>query len=328
YGEVMSDDPMPRTRWFEGSTLNYAEHIFRNKTADRPALLHRSETTLLKELSWNDLEQRTAALQTWFRHAGLRAGDRVAACLPNIPEASVSMLATTACGAVWSSCSPDFGAEGIIDRFRQIEPRILIMASGYTYGSRPFNRLEALEKICKSLPSVETVIVVPFPGREDKTRPSGTALWDEVMQMKHGPLEFEPVPFAHPLWILYSSGTTGMPKAITHSHGGMLLEHLKYLSLHNDVHPGEKFFWYSTTGWMMWNFVHASMLVGATAVLYEGSPGWPSLETLWKMADEAGIHHFGTSAPFLVACMKAGLNVRKKYPLMSLRSIGSTGSPL
>ncbi|QEC53110.1 acetoacetyl-CoA synthetase [Anseongella ginsenosidimutans] len=328
YREVMSSEPMPHTRWFDGSTLNYAEHIFRNKTKERPALLYRSETTLLKEVSWEELESQTGALQAFFRKAKLCPGERVAACLPNIPEASVGLLATLSVGAIWSSCSPDFGAEGIIDRFSQISPKILIMASGYTYNGRPFNRLDVLEKVRKSLPTVDKVILVPFPGREDSARPEGVTLWEEAMQMQHGPLEFTPVPFAHPIWILYSSGTTGTPKAITHSHGGMLLEHLKYLSFHNDVHPGENFFWYSTTGWMMWNFVHASLLTGATAVLYEGSPAYPGLEALWELADKAPIHHFGASAPFLVACMKAGLNIREKYPLMSLRSIGSTGSPL
>src|SRR5690606_31599868 len=309
YQRVMSADPMPHTRWFEGSTLNYAEHIFRNKTTERPALLYRSETTLLKEMSWQELENQTAALQAFFLKAGLRPGDRVAACLPNIPEATVSLLACLSSGAVWSSCSPDFGAEGVIDRFQQIAPRFLIMSSGYTYNSRPFNRLKLLEEIRRSLPSVEKVIVVPFPGRKDITRPGDTTLWGEVMQMQHGPLEFKPVPFEHPIWILYSSGTTGTPKAMTHSHGGMLLEHLKYLTFHNDVHPGENFFWYTTTGWMMWNFVQASLLAGATAVLYEGSPSYPSLEALWELANEAPIHHFGTSAPFLVACMKAGLKI-------------------
>lgn len=328
YHRVMSDDPMPSTRWFEGSSLNYAEHIFRHKTDARPALLHKSELALVKEMSWKELEDQTAALQAFFRKAGLRAGDRVAACLPNIPEATVSMLACISMGAVWSSCSPDFGAEGILDRFRQIAPRILIVSSGYTYNSRPFDRLELLARIRSELPSVEKVILVPFPARADKSRPQDVSLWEEVIQMRHEGLRFEPLPFDHPIWILYSSGTTGAPKAITHGHGGMLLEHLKYLTFHNDVRPGENFFWYSTTGWMMWNFVHASLLAGATAVLYEGSPSYPSLEALWEFANQVPIHHFGTSAPFLVSCMKAGLRIGEKYPLMALRSIGSTGSAL
>lgn len=329
YREVMSSDPMPHTRWFEGSTLNYAEHVFRNSTDERPALLCSTETGLLEKWSWKDLEDRTAALRAFLKKSGVVPGDRVAACLPNIPEATVSLLATLSLGAVWSSCSPDFGAEGILDRFRQIGPKVFIAVDGYRYNSRPFNRMETLRQIREQLPSVEKVILIPFLDPKCGTgNLSGAVLWSEVMQMRREPLAFEAVPFSHPVWILYSSGTTGVPKAITHSHGGMLLEHLKYLSLHNDVHPGERFFWYSTTGWMMWNFVQASLLAGATAVLYEGSPAYPGLETLWKLADDAGIHHFGTSAPYLTACMKAGLRVGEKYPLMDLRSIGSTGSPL
>lgn len=328
YREVMSADPMPQTRWFTGSTLNYAEHIFRNKTRSRPALRHRTETSLIAEVSWQDLEDQTAALQAFLLKTGLQPGDRVAACLPNIPEATVSLLACLSIGAVWSSCSPDFGAEGIIDRFQQIAPRILILTSGYSYNGRPFNRLALLDKIRQALPTVERVILVPFPGIEPEIRPQAVIYWEEVLKMRHAGLRFTPVPFEHPIWILYSSGTTGAPKAMTHSHGGMLLEHLKYLTFHNDVHPGENFFWYTTTGWMMWNFVQASLLAGATAVLYEGSPSYPGLEALWEFANELPIHHFGTSAPFLVACMKAGLKVREKYPLMALRSVGSTGSAL
>lgn len=329
YRQVMSDDPMPRARWFEGSMLNYAEHIFRNKTADYPALIFSSERQEPTPMSWDEFENRTAALQAFLKQENIGRNDRIAAFLPNIPEASISLMAAISLGAIWSSCSPDFGAESVLDRFRQIEPKVLIAADGYTYNGKPYNRTEVVAKIAEALPSVEKVILVPYLNKDTGINPiSSSVLWEEVMRTPHGELTFTPVPFSHPIWVLYSSGTTGTPKAITHGHGGMLLEHLKYLSLHNDVKPGEKFFWFSTTGWMMWNFVQASLLAGATAVLYDGSPGYPNLERLWKLTKQAGIHHFGTSAPFLLACKKKQLQPGEKYDLSALRSIGSTGSPL
>lgn len=329
YQQVMSANPMPETRWFEGATLNYAEHIFRNKTTAHPALLFSSERHKLKSVSWKALEEQTAALQSFLKQAGIKPGDRIAAYLPNIPQATVSLLATLSLGAVWSSCSPDFGTESVMDRFKQIEPKILIVVEGYSYNGNIFDRREVVKEIIASLPSLEKVILVPYLNNETGTGNIKNAIsWDEVMQTAAGKLLFTPVPFSHPIWILYSSGTTGIPKAITHSHGGMLLEHLKYLSLHNDVRQGERFFWFSTTGWMMWNFVQASLLTGATAVLYDGSPAFPDLNILWKLAKEADIHHFGTSAPFILACMQARLEPGKEFDLHALRSIGSTGSPL
>jgi acetoacetyl-CoA synthetase len=329
YHQVMSKDPMPHVRWFEGATLNYAEHIFRNKTTQRPALICCAETRPFTEVSWQTLEEKTAALQAFFMQCGLREGDRVAAYMPNIEETTVSLLATLSLGAVWSSCSPDFGADSVRDRFQQIAPRVLIAVDGYTYNGKAFDRTDTLQAILGALPSVETVILVPFLANT----PSGPAphqavYWDEVMQTPHQELTFRPVPFSHPQWVLYSSGTTGIPKAITHSQGGMLLEHLKYLVLHNDVRPGDRFFWYSTTGWMMWNFLQASLLAGATAVLYEGSAAYPDLEAMWRLAEQARITHFGTSAPFLTACMKAGLQPGLSHDFSALRSVGSTGAPL
>ncbi len=330
YTQVRSEAPMPRTRWFEGATLNYAAHVFRNKTTAYPALLFCSERRQQPvELSWEAFEDRTAALQAFFKQQQIRQGDRIAAFLPNIPEASVALMATLSLGAVWSSCSPDFGTESVLDRFRQIEPRILIATDGYTYNGKAYDRTAVVKKIAAALPSVEKIILIPYLDEAADAGQLPNALsWKDVLNTPHEELTFTPVPFSHPIWILYSSGTTGLPKAITHSHGGMLLEHLKYLSLHNDVKPGERFFWFSTTGWMMWNFVQASLLVGATMVLYDGSPGYPNLERLWKLADQARIHHFGTSAPFLLACMKKGLRPAENYALSNLRSIGSTGSPL
>lgn len=329
YKEVMSGDAMPHTKWFGGATLNYAEHIFRNKTDKYPAILFASERHELSPVSWDELEKQTASLQTYLRSLGLQQGDRVAAYLPNIPQATVAMLATTSIGAVWSSCSPDFGIESVLDRFKQIEPKVLVAVGGYSYGGKLFDRLQEVQEISSHLPTLEKIILIPYLNpTSDTGQLKQVMMWDDVMNVKAGSLSFEPVPFSHPIWILYSSGTTGMPKAITHSHGGMLLEHLKYVSFHNDVHPGEKFFWFSTTGWMMWNFVQASLLTGATIVLYDGSPAYPDIHILWKIAEQAPIHHFGTSAPFIIACMKEGLKPGNRFNLSALRSIGSTGAPL
>lgn len=329
YKEVMSKDAMPHTKWFEGASLNYAEHIMRNNTDERPAILFISERSSAKKISWLELERDAAALQQFLKEHGVNPGDRVAAFIPNIPQATVSLIATISLGAVWSSCSPDFGAGSVLDRFRQIAPKVLIAVDGYQYGGKSYDKTDVVQEICDNLPSVEKVIVIPYlNSKPDISNLKRAVLWNDVMAGDRAELNFTPVPFSHPIWILYSSGTTGMPKAITHSHGGMLLEHLKYLSLHNDVHAGENFFWFSTTGWMMWNFVHASLLVGATIVLYDGSPGYPDMNVLWKLTSELPIHHFGTSAPYIIACMKNELHPGKDFNLSALRSIGSTGSPL
>lgn len=319
YRRVLSGE-MPLARWFEGATLNYAEHVFRQKTAARPALLVASETGPLTEVSWEDLERQTAALATWLRLVGVRPGDCVAGYLPTIPEATVALLATMAVGAVWTSCSPDFGTASVLDRFQQVGPKVLIGVTGYRYGGKFFDKTDALRELRAGLPTVEHLVAVGDM--------AGATTWADIQQLPSEPLRFEPVPFNHPIWVLYSSGTTGLPKAITHGHGGVLLEHLKYLAFHNDVRPGERFFWFTTTGWMMWNFLNASLLVGATAVLYDGSPGFPDLNRLWQLAQDARISHFGTSAPFLMSCRKAGLKPGEAFDLRALRSIGSTGSPL
>lgn len=329
YQAVLSDDPMPDARWFEGSTLNYAEHVFKSYNKEHPALIFQSERQALTALSWADLKQQVAALSQYLRGLGVEPGDRVVAYLPNIPEATVSFLAACAIGAVWSSCSPDFGANSVLDRFQQIEPKVFITVDGYQYNGKPYDKMETVRELCHQLPTLEKVIMIPYLHQEPNVNEIPNVIhWSNAIINKDAALIFEAVPFAHPIWVLYSSGTTGLPKAITHSHGGVLLEHYKYLAFHNDVHRGERFFWFSTTGWMMWNFVQASLLVGATAVLYDGSPAYPNLNVLWKFTEEATIHHFGTSAPFLVACMKAGLSPGKQFNISHLRSIGSTGSPL
>jgi acetoacetyl-CoA synthetase len=325
----MSNDPMPYTKWFEGSTLNYAEHIFRNATNRHPAILFQSERQPLTAISWETLKQKVAALQNFFLQQGIQPGDRIAGYLPNIPEATISLLAAMSIGAVWSSCSPDFGSASVMERFRQIEPKILIAADGYMYNGKSFNRIEDLKAIKAALPSVEKLIRIPFNDNAiEDGEIAGAVLWDEVMQTPSTALQFTAVPFDHPIWILYSSGTTGIPKAITHSHGGVLLEHFKYLAFHNDVRPGENFFWFTTTGWMMWNYLHAALLLGATIVLYDGSPGYPDISALWRMAAKVPVHHFGTSAPFIMACKKAGILPGEYGDLSALRSVSSTGSPL
>jgi acetoacetyl-CoA synthetase len=326
---VMSDDPMPHTRWFAGSRLNYAEHIFRQYSEDRPAIVFQSERHPLQEISWAVLREQTAALAASLRALGVEPGDRVCAYLPNIPEATIAFLATCSLGAVWSSCSPDFGAGSVVDRFQQISPKVLIAADGYAYNGKAFDRMDTIRNLQAQLPSLVQTILVPFLDEQaDAGKLPGAMSWAQATATTGALLQFEPVPFEHPIWVLYSSGTTGLPKAITHSQGGVLLEHLKYLHFHNDVRPGERFFWFSTTGWMMWNFVQASLLCGATIVLYDGSPGYPDMGVLWALAEQAGIHHFGTSAPFLMATEKSGLSPYGKYPGLRLRSLSSTGSPL
>lgn len=327
FQQVYHGDQMPHITWFEGTRLNYAEHIFRKACDHHPAIIFKPESSSLKEISWKELQQQTASLQQFLRKKNVKAGDRVVAYMPCIPEASVALLASVSLGAIWSSCSPDFGTHAVIDRFAQIQPKVLVAVDRYTYNGKTFDKTEVISALVKAMPSLECIIVV---SENNKLASDDNACysWHTIMQDQTSSIEFTRVPFNHPMWVLYSSGTTGLPKAIVHSQGGILLEQLKYGTFHNDFRSGERCFWYTTTGWMMWNYIHGSLLAGGTMVLYDGSPGYPDLNELWKFAQDTGIHHFGTSAGFLLANMKAGIKPREKFDLSSLRSIGSTGSTL
>jgi acetoacetyl-CoA synthetase len=327
--EAVTDGaPMPGTRWFEGLSLNYAEHVFRDRDPGAVAIVATSEGGPAREITWAELESSVSAAAEGLRALGVSEGDRVAAYLPNVPEAVVGFLACAAIGAIWSSCSPDFGAGAVRDRFAQIEPRVLIAVDGYHYGGRFFDRTGIVSDLVASMPSVEHTVLVSSGAREVGEVP-GALRWDAALGSGSGePLSFARVPFSQPLWILYSSGTTGLPKAIVQGQGGILLEHLKVMHLHLDARPGDRIFWFTTTGWMMWNFLVSCLLTGSTIVLYDGNPGYPNLEVLWDMAEDVGFTCFGTSASYLSACMKEGLEPARNRDLSRLRSIGSTGSPL
>ncbi|MEZ5059314.1 MAG: acetoacetate--CoA ligase [Saprospiraceae bacterium] len=330
YNEVLINKEMPGAEWFKGAKVNYAKEIFNRKNVDQPAIIFRNEVIDYVEISWEELEGEVASMAAFLKECGVGKGDRVAAFLPNIPEATTAFLAACSLGAVWSSCSPDFGTSSVVDRFHQIEPKVLFVVDGYRYGGKSYDKMSIVKELIEQLPSVEKVVLLPYlnPEQQADFSPKAVRWVDTFRPVSKGSLEFEMVPFEHPIWVLYSSGTTGAPKAITHSQGGVLIEHLKYLTFHNDVHPGERFFWFSTTGWMMWNFIQGSFLAGASIVLFDGSPGYPDINVLWEFAEKAKINHFGTSAPFLVANMKANTTPGKSYDLSALRSIGSTGSPL
>ncbi|HEX5527109.1 MAG TPA: acetoacetate--CoA ligase [Solirubrobacterales bacterium] len=327
---VLASREMPGARWFPNARLNYAEHVFAGKDDEQTAILHASELRELGELSWGELRRQVAAVAAGLRELGVERGDRVVAYMPNIPEAIVAFLATASIGAVWSSCSPDFGPASVIDRFAQIEPKVLFAVDGYSYGGKGFDRREVLTKLQEAMPSLQRTVVLPYLDAEPDLSPLRDALrWDELLAAgAEAPLRFERVPFDHPLWVLYSSGTTGLPKAIVQGQGGILLEHLKKLHLHVDAHPGDRLFWFTTTGWMMWNFIVSGLLTEAAIVLYDGNPGYPDMGALWDLAERARITMFGTSAAFIAACMKAGVEPGAGRDLSALKAVGSTGSPL
>jgi acetoacetyl-CoA synthetase len=330
YERVLGSRAMPGAEWFPGARLSYAEHVFRDRDPASIAIRHASELRPLTTTTWAELRELTRRIAASLRATGIVAGDRVVAYLPNIVEAIAAFHACASIGAIWSSCSPDFGVRSVVDRFVQIQPRVLLTVDGYRYGGRNHDRMEVVRSLQDAMPTLERTVVVGYldPEPELGRLRSATSWSDFLAEGGRDPLEFAQVPFDHPLWVLYSSGTTGLPKAIVHGHGGILLELLKTLNLHLDLHRDDRLFWFTTTGWMMWNFVQAGLLTDASIVLYDGNPGHPDLGTLWDLAEEAGVTCFGTSASFLAACMKAGIEPRAGRDLSRLGSLGSTGSPL
>ncbi|HET9879674.1 MAG TPA: acetoacetate--CoA ligase [Candidatus Limnocylindria bacterium] len=326
-GPALADATMPGARWFPDARLNWAEHALRlaQRRDDDVVVIAHSQTRPRQQLTVVELRDAVARTRAGLLRLGVTRGDRVAAYLPNVPEAVVALLATASIGAIWSSCAPEFGTRSVVDRFSQIAPKVLLTIDGYRYGDRRVDRTDEVAAIRDALPSLEATVVLPYLGLDV---PDALDWSDAFAQTDGQPLAFEAVPFDHPLYILYSSGTTGLPKPIVHGHGGILLEHLKIHALHHDLGPSSRFFWYSTTGWMMWNYLVSGLLVDATIVLYDGAPTAPGLDALWRLAADEGFTFFGTSAPFLMACRKEGLSPGSLVDLSALRGIGSTGAPL
>ena len=327
-GTALADDRMPGAKWFPDASLNWAEHCLRlsGRSDDDVAIVARSQTRDRLTLTAAGLRDEVARVRTGLRRLGVGPGDRVAAYLPNVPEAVIGLLACASLGAIWSSCAPEFGTRSVVDRWSQIAPKVLLTIDGYRYGDRAVDRRGEVAAIRAALPSVTATVVVPYLDAGEHRIPDAISWAD--LRADPGPLAFEPVPFDHPLFVLYSSGTTGLPKPIVHGHGGILLEHLKIHALHHDLGPADRFFWFSTTGWMMWNYLVSGLAVDASIVLYDGSPAHPDLSALWRLAAEEGVTYFGTSAPYLMACRKEGLRPGELADLVSLRGIGSTGAPL
>ena len=328
YQTVLVERKMPGAQWFPGAELNYAEHVFRNATSKRPALIVKSEARPLTEISWDELYARVSAVAASLRAMGVQRGDRVVAYIPNTPEAVIAFLAAASIGAIWSSCSPDFGTRSVIDRFQQIEPKVLFAVDGYQYGGKVFDRRATIRELQDALPTLQRTIIVSYMFQDTNARDFRDAILWQDMRPTGEPLVYEQVPFSHPLWVLYSSGTTGLPKAIVQGQGGILLEHLKSLHLGMNLKQDDRFFWFTTTGWMMWNLLIGGLLLGIPVLTYDGSPGYPDMNVLWQFAGQSGMTFFGTSAGFILSCMKAGITPGKSFDLSRLRGLGSTGSPL
>ncbi len=327
-GLGLADPGMPGARWFPDARLNWAEQALRLRTRrdDDVVIVGRSQTRDRMTLTASELRDQVARARSGLQRLGVRRGDRVAAYMPNIPESVVALLATASLGATWTSCAPEFGTRSVVDRLGQVEPTVLLTIDGYRYGTREVDRTDQVAAIRAALPGLRETVVLPYL-RPDAARIPAATSWADLLS-ETSTLAFEQVPFDHPLYVLYSSGTTGLPKPIVHGHGGILLEHLKMLALHHDLGPDDRFFWFTTTGWMMWNYLVSGLLVDSTIVLYDGSPAEPDLLTLWRLTAEEELTYFGTSAPFLMACRGAGVEPALSVDLSTLRGIGSTGSPL
>jgi acetoacetyl-CoA synthetase len=327
-GPALADDRMPGARWFPEARINWAEHCLRldGRTDDEVVVIGRSQSRERTTLTVAELRGEVARVRAGLRRHGVGRGDRVAAYLPNVPETVIAVLATASLGATWTSCAPEFGTRSVVDRLGQVEPKVLLAVDGYRYGDRRIDRTEELAAIRAALPTLTATVILPYLDPDAGRVPDAVAWAD--LRAEHEDLSFEPVPFDHPLFVLYSSGTTGLPKPIVHGHGGILIEHLKVLALHNDLGPADRFFWFTTTGWMMWNYQVSALAVGATLVLFDGSPGHPDLAALWRLAADEGVTYFGTSAPYLMACRKEGLRPGELVDLSAVRAIGSTGAPL
>ncbi len=330
YDRVLGSRAMPGAEWFPGARLNYAEHALRPRNRDDIAIWHAAELRPLATMTRGELEDEVGLIAGGLRALGVGAGDRVAAYLPNVPEAVAAFLACASIGAIWSSCSPDFGSRSVVDRFAQIEPSVLLAVDGYRYGGKDFDRTSVVKELLAALPTVEHTVML---GYLDPAHPPagvrGALSWEEMRARGAGtPLTFEQVPSDHPLWVLYSSGTTGLPKAIVHGHGGIILESLKKMFIHVDLQADDRLFWFTTTGWMMWNFLVGGLMTDASIVLYDGDPGERDLGVLWDLAEAARVTCFGTGAAFIGSCQKAGLRPADTRDLSALRSVGSTGSPL
>ena len=324
---VLGTRTMPGAEWFPQARLNYAEHVFRNATDQRPAIVARSEAGV-REMSWRELQDQVGALAARLRALGAQPGDRVAAYLPNQPETVVAFLACASIGAIWSSCATDMGPSVVLDRLKQIEPKLLLASDSYRYNGKIHDREAVVTELLRELPGVQKVIHVPGPLAAQ--RPVGwrdRLDWAEAIR-EPAELRFERLPFSHPLWIVYSSGTTGLPKAMVHGHGGIVLTHLKTMALQHDVRPGDRMLFLGSTGWIVWNLQVGALLTGASVVLYDGNPAWPDAQALWRFVDQQGVTLLGCGAAYLVNCMKEGLRPREFARFDQLRAINSTGSPL
>lgn len=328
---VLGSYEMPGVEWFPGARLNYAQHMLRNEREGDDALYYLSETAPLRGLSWTQFASQVRILATVLRDLGVRPGDRVVAYLPNIPEAVVAMCATTAIGAIWASCSPDFGSRGVLDRIEQLAPKVLFAVDGYHYGGKRFDRRNEVQHIAESLTGLEHLVYLPALFPEAEAPVKSALYWDRLLNrpaVSAEDFKFEQVPFDHPLWILFSSGTTGLPKAIVHSHGGILLEQFKVQHFHMDFRSGDVAFFYTTTGWMMWNSLVSSLLSDVRPVLYDGNPAYPGPDVLWKMVQDSGASFFGASPTYVDIMKQQGIVPGKRFDLSALRSVMPAGSPV